>query len=44
MSGTTTWCLAAGRERQPETEVEENDSPALESGAEVSSSPASEYS
>jgi hypothetical protein len=38
MRGTTTWCLATGRERQPETEVEENDSPLSESGAEVSNS------
>jgi hypothetical protein len=43
MEGTTTLCLAAGREQQLETEVE-NDSPALESGPEVSSSSASEYS
>jgi hypothetical protein len=42
VEGTTTWCLAMGRERQPETEVEENDSPVSESGVEVNSSPALE--
>jgi hypothetical protein len=36
--GTLHWFLAAGRERQLEMDVEENDSLASESGAEVSSS------